>query len=136
MAAAALLVLAGCGRSADETTARGLARRIVPQYAANIRFVEKADTVEHYRFYSESGKLVIEGTDAGSMARGLNHYLREFCLVTVGPNLSDSYVLPNPMPVVPLRKARADFNLNKLLTRYHGEHVSSTESGVYSQTCI
>ena len=101
MAAAALLVLAGCARSADETAARGLARRIVPQYASNIKFVHKADTVEHYRFYSEGQKLIVEGTDACAMARGLNHYLREYCLVTVGPNLTDTYDLPSPMPVVP-----------------------------------
>lgn len=40
----------------------------------------------------------------------------------------------------PLRKARADFTLNKLLTASDQgttvEHVSSTESGLQSQTCV
>ena len=100
MAAAICITLAGCGRTPAETAARGLARRIVPQYASSIRFVEKQDTADSYRFYSEGKKLVIEGSSANAMARGLNHYLREFCLVSVGPNLSDEYELPDPMPIV------------------------------------
>ncbi|MBR4734904.1 MAG: alpha-N-acetylglucosaminidase C-terminal domain-containing protein, partial [Bacteroidales bacterium] len=94
---AAAAVLLSCG-TPSERAAKALAGRIVPEYG--IKFKEKADTAESYRFYSQGGKLVIEGSSANAMAVGLGRYLRDYCKADISWYLSDPVEVPGEMPVV------------------------------------
>lgn len=101
-----------------ERQARGLARRIVPLYAGKIDFRQTDDTtIDIFRIYSEGSKLVIEGNDAISMAAGLNHYLKNYCGVTVSWYAFEPVQYPAQMPAVetPVRveaKVKDRFFLN------------------------
>lgn len=84
-----------------ERQARGLARRIVPLYAGKIDFRQTDDTtIDIFSIYSEGSKLVIEGNDAISMAAGLNHYLKNYCGVTVSWYAFEPVQYPAQMPAV------------------------------------
>ena len=86
-----------------ERQARGLARRIVPLYAGKIDFRQTDDTtIDIFSIYSEGSKLVIEGNDAISMAAGLNHYLKNYCGVTVSWYAFEPVQYPAQMPAVEL----------------------------------
>ncbi|MBO5831920.1 MAG: alpha-N-acetylglucosaminidase N-terminal domain-containing protein, partial [Alistipes sp.] len=100
-----------------ERQARGLARRIVPFYAGKIDFRQTADTIDVFTLYSEGSRLVIEGNNAISMAMGLNHYLKNYCGVTVSWYAFEPVQYPAAMEAVeaPVRveaKVKDRFFLN------------------------
>lgn len=101
---AALSVVSACspyrGMTPDEVTAALLAERVVPDYARNIVFCQIEDTLDVFELSSENGNLVIRGNNANSMATGLNHYLRDFCNVTVSWYASDPVQCPEAMPML------------------------------------
>ena len=66
-----------------ERSAAKLTKRVVPSYAGRIDFRQTDDTVDVFTIYSKGRKLVIEGNNAISMATGLNHYLKNYCGVTM-----------------------------------------------------
>ena len=84
----------------DERVAAGLAKRIVPEYAGNIVFEQIADTVDVFELQTLRNKLIIKGNNANSMAVGLNHYLKNYCGVTVSWNAFDPVQYPSAMPSV------------------------------------
>lgn len=103
--ALALFSLVGCTSSdPDVETARALASRVVPSIAPNISFrkVVPADSVDTFTLLHDGRNLVIEGNSAGSMAMGLNYYLKNYCLTTVSWYADDPVELPDTMPVVPV----------------------------------
>ena len=89
-----------CGPTPDERAAAGLAGRIVPQYAGDIVFCQTEDSLDVFELSTEQGRLVIRGNNANSMATGLNHYLKNFCDVTVSWYATDRVQCPDEMPVV------------------------------------
>ena len=89
-----------CGPTPDERAAAGLAGRIVPQYAGDIVFCQTEDSLAVFELSTEQGRLVIRGNNANSMATGLNHYLKNFCDVTVSWYATDRVQCPDEMPVV------------------------------------
>lgn len=84
----------------DERSVRHLARRIVPGYAFGIDFRQSEDTIDFFCLYSEEDRIVIEGNNANSMAMGLNHYLKNYCGVTVSWYAYDPVQYPEEMPSV------------------------------------
>lgn len=96
---AALSAFVSC-HTADERAACELAGRIVPDYARNIRFVQIEDTVDVFELSMKGKHLQIMGNNANSMAAGLNHYLKNFCDVTVSWHADDPVEYPSVMPSV------------------------------------
>lgn len=86
--------------TADEKTAQELAERLVPGYADDIRFVQIEDSLDVFELVTEKEKLTIKGNNANSMAAGLNHYLKNYCDVTVSWHAFDPVEYPEKMPAV------------------------------------
>ena len=106
---AAVLIAAYSCSTPDERCAEALAGRIVPGY--DVRFVQIQDTVDVFEIETVGERLVIRGNNALSMAVGLNHYLKDYCDVTVSWFAYDPVQYPLQMPVVeePVRvQARAE----------------------------
>ncbi len=84
------------------TAATALARRIVPSMAGNIVFVQslQGSGKDFFELESKNGKVVITGNNSNSMAVGLNHYLKYYCLVSVTWNIGDNISVPVAMPVI------------------------------------
>jgi len=77
-----LFVLSGCGKEErSDQSVYGLVNRLIPEYANNFIFektpFEKGKDV--FEIETRKGKIVIRGNNGVSMARGLNHYLKEYC---------------------------------------------------------
>ena len=93
-----------CYRVFSETSyereVRKLAERVVPSYAGRIDFKQIEDTVDVFTVYSHGNKLVIEGNNAISMATGLNHYLKNYCGVTMPWYAFEPVEYPSEMPTV------------------------------------
>ena len=77
---AAFFIALSCS-TPDERSAQALADRIVPDY--DIKFVQTDDTLDVFEIQMIGEELVIKGNNANSMAVGLNHYLKNYCDVTV-----------------------------------------------------
>ena len=93
----AAIMLAACPSPAEKAAGR-LAERLVPGY--RISFQLTKDTVETYRFWTQGGKLVIEGSSTSAMAVGLNRYLNDYCHTTVSWYAADPVEVPETMPAV------------------------------------
>lgn len=90
-----------------------LTERLIPQYAQHFKFKQKAATGggDYFRLESDGEKIVITGNNANSMAMGLNHYLRYYCLTTVSWYADIPVEMPETLPVVKQvveHKARVD----------------------------
>lgn len=79
--------------------AKALAERILPKQSRNIEFVTvPSDSSDCYTLEFKGRKLVISGNSALSMAVGLNHYLKEYCLQTVTWYVRDAVKVPRRLP--------------------------------------
>ncbi len=92
------IMLVSCGNK----TAEGLAGRIVPSYAGNIRFrtIQSDGGMDCFELETRGDILVIRGNNAGSMAVGLNYYLKEYCHCSVSWYDFNSVEVPDKMPAV------------------------------------
>lgn len=78
-----------------------LAKRIVPDIAGKIQFEEKSDQKgDFYEIEATGKKIIIRGNSAGSMAVGLNNYLRQYCHTSVSWYANDPVELPSTLPQV------------------------------------
>ena len=87
--AAAALLAAGCVSAPryddpDTQAASALAHRLLGKTADRIEFRLAEADADVFRLSSRGSRIVIEGNNANSMAVGLNHYLKYYCLVNVG----------------------------------------------------
>ena len=91
---------------------RGLVNRVVPEYSKNIvlerletdsaLFADGATACEdRFELESKGNKLIIRGNNANSMAVGLNHYLKYYCLAQYSWFKEEPLELPATMPKVP-----------------------------------
>ena len=97
--------LLGCTRTEHEpdiVAMQGLVKRVVPQYAKNI-VLERlpSDSVDCFELESKGRKLIIRGNNANSMAVGLNHYLKYYCLAQYSWFKEEPLEVPATMPRVP-----------------------------------
>ena len=122
-----VLLLSGCNGKvpADIEAAQALARRVMgPSRARQIDFRLLEESVpDAFRLETARGRIVISGNNAGSMAVGLNEYLRSVCHVSVGWFKEDRIKLPRrlPRPAAPIeRTARVSqrFFLNYCTSGY------------------
>ena len=95
----------GCTRTEyepDIVAMQGLVNRVVPQYAKNI-VIERlpSDSVDRFELESKGRKLIIRGNNANSMAVGLNHYLKYYCLAQYSWFKEEPLEVPATMPRVP-----------------------------------
>lgn len=102
LVAAALLLVQCAASDPDCQAAKELAQRIVPDVASRFEFVKiaSADSVDRFTLRSEGDKIVISANNAGSMAVGLNYYLKNYCLTEVSWYAAEPVELPETLPVV------------------------------------
>lgn len=101
-----LLVLAAVScTDPEEETAYGLVHRLFPRQSDQFVFHHSSDTVQAFVLSSEADKIVISAPDAGTMAVGLNYYLKNWCDVTVSWYAADKVEMPEvlPLPEDPVR---------------------------------
>ena len=84
----------------EERAAMELAGRIVPSYTSGLVFREVENDTDFFEVASEDGKIIISGNNANSMAMGLNHYLKNYCDVTVSWYAFEPVQYPDQMPLV------------------------------------
>ena len=85
----------------DTQAASALAHRLLGKTADRIEFrLREGDTTDVFRLSSEGSRIVISGNNANSMAVGLNHYLKYYCLVNVGWFSWDTFEVPKRLPKV------------------------------------
>lgn len=92
-----------CRAASDEEASRGLFDRILGEKSGQF-IIEKASTgqdVDYYEVESVGNKVVIRGNNSNSIAVGLNHYLKYYCLTSVSWYADDPIQLPEVLPVVP-----------------------------------
>ncbi|WP_417009408.1 alpha-N-acetylglucosaminidase [Bacteroides congonensis] len=82
--------------------ATNLAKRLIPEYVAHIKFKQEKSKNEKdfFRLEGENGKVIIYGNNANSMAVGLNHYLKYYCLTTVSWYADIPVEMPGQLPEV------------------------------------
>ena len=103
--AAAALLAAGCVSAPryddpDTRAASALAHSLLGKTADKIEFRLAEAGPDVFRLRSEGSRIVIEGNNANSMAVGLNHYLKYYCLVNVGWFSWDRIDVPGKLPKV------------------------------------
>ena len=103
--AAAALLAAGCVSAPryddpDTQAASALAHRLLGKTADKIEFRLSEADADVFRLSSRGSRIVIEGNNANSMAVGLNHYLKYYCLVNVGWFSWDRIDVPKKLPKV------------------------------------
>ena len=106
ISAAVLIVIAGsCTADKEVGAARDLAARLMPSDASQFTFIHTDDTIQAFTVSSDKGKVVIAAPDAGTMAVGLNYYLKNWCDVTVSWYAADKVEMPEvlPLPEEPVR---------------------------------
>ena len=96
--------LSSCAHDADDpevAAMRRLVNRVVPEYSKHITLERlDRDSVDRFEIESQGRSLVIRGNNANSMAAGLNHYLKYYCLAQYSWFKDDALELPAKMPQV------------------------------------
>ena len=100
-----LLLFAICQIHAEDNniaTMRKMTLRLFPRQAASFDFRLLNETsTDTFSIKSEGNKIIISGNNANSMAVGLNHYLKNYCLTTISWYKDDPIELPKTLPVIP-----------------------------------
>lgn len=94
------LAATSIAQTKQEKAAQELAQRILPQNYGDFKFVEKKASKDYFEISNENGKIEIKGNNSNSMAMGLNHYLRKYCLVTVSWYKDRTIYMPSSLPQV------------------------------------
>ena len=101
MLVAAFFAATSCvSPTAEETTARALAKRVTGKMAGNFLFKEISSSIDTFSVSQQGRKVLISGNNANSMAVGLNYYLKHYCHAEYGWLLQDDVTLPSKLPVV------------------------------------
>lgn len=97
----------------DVYSAVCLVNRLIPSHASSFKFKQcnLYGECDFFRLESSDDKILITGNNANSMAMGLNHYLKYYCLTTVSWYADIPVEMPDSLPVlnnVIERKAKVD----------------------------
>ena len=77
-------LLPAIAHASDVDEARALAQRLSPRLASHVTFVQApADSADYFILETAGNQVKISGNNAGAMATGLNHYLKNYCRTTV-----------------------------------------------------
>ena len=83
------------------TTMRKMTQRLFPQQASSFDFRLLNNTsADTFTIKNEGNKIIISGNNANSMAVGLNHYLKNYCLTTISWYKDDPIELPKTLPSI------------------------------------
>lgn len=86
---------------ANITTMYKMTQRLFPQQASSFDFRLLNNTsADTFTIKSEGNKIIISGNNANSMAVGLNHYLKNYCLTTISWYKDDPIELPKTLPSI------------------------------------
>jgi len=85
------------------TAIKGLLQRLLPKQTNSFVFEEIKSLAgrDVFELQSNGNKIVIRGSNTNSMAVGLNHYLKYYCLTTVSWYKDEVLYIPAVLPVVP-----------------------------------
>lgn len=91
--------------------------RIIPEHEKQFRFERLTDTTECFELESRGSKIVVRGNSSASIAVGLNHYLKNYCLTTVSWHACNPVEMPAVLPRIDEKvrvesRARERFFLN------------------------
>ena len=109
-----------CRAASDDEASRGLFYRILGEKSGHF-IIEKAHAgqdVDYYEVESVGNKVVIRGNNSNSIAVGLNHYLRYYCLTSVSWYADDPIQLPEVLPVVPKKVVVKSLCKNRFFLNY------------------
>lgn len=87
----------------DVVAMQSMVKRLIPAYAENFQFrkMKPIDGKDCFRLdASDPRKIIISGNNANSMAMGLNHYLRYYCLTTISWYADIPVEMPETLPAV------------------------------------
>lgn len=87
----------------DVAAMQSMVERLIPTYAQSFQFktMKSADGKDCFRLESsDKGKIIISGNNANSMAMGLNHYLKRYCLTTVSWYADIPVEMPEVLPAI------------------------------------
>ncbi len=92
---------------ADIIAAKALAERIIPDRSTAFEFRKLKSgkkAADCFSLSSENGKIIVAGNNANSMAMGLNHYIKKYCLTTISWYAGKTVTLPDTLPIVPSKE--------------------------------
>ena len=92
---------------ADIIAAKALAERIIPDRSTSFEFRKLKSgkkAADCFSLSSENGKIIVAGNNANSMAMGLNHYIKKYCLTTISWYAGKTVTLPDTLPIVPSKE--------------------------------
>ena len=98
-----LVLCFGCTKKETDpevVAMRGLVNRVVPEYSPNIVLERLVDTIDRFEIETVGKNLVIRGNNANSMAVGLNHYLKYYCMAQYSWFQEEPLQIPATMPKV------------------------------------
>lgn len=87
----------------DVAAMQSMVKRLIPAYSESFQFktMKSADGKDCFRLESsDDGKIIISGNNANSMATGLNHYLKHYCLTAVSWYADVPVEMPETLPVI------------------------------------
>lgn len=99
---------------------QGLVSRIVPAYQKHLVFekIPSGAGGDVFELETVKGKTVIRGNNFNSMAVGLNHYLKYYCLTSVSWYSDDPVEVPEIMPVVNEKTRKSARVKNRFFLNY------------------
>ena len=95
-----LMSLALQAKDKDVAVAEALLKRLLPSYIESFQFQKLKGEKDCFTIESVKDKIVIGGNNANSMAMGLNHYLKYYCLTTVSWYADIAVEIPEELPMV------------------------------------
>lgn len=85
----------------DVKAAEQLLSRVAPSYCKKISFeLSPASENDYFELVPNGKNIIIRGNCANSMAVGLNHFLKYYCLTTVSWYAADRVELPTTFPTL------------------------------------
>lgn len=86
----------------DLNSIQGLVTRVLPAHKDRFVFklLNNGGNKDTFELESKGGNIIISGNNANSMAVGLNHYLKYYCLTTVSWYANDPVQLPSILPEI------------------------------------
>lgn len=97
-----LISMSAVASSKDVASVQALARRLIPAYANSFMFstIKPDGGKDCFTLESAGSKILIGGNNANSMAMGLNHYLKHYCLTTISWYADIPVEMPDTLPAV------------------------------------
>ncbi len=109
-----------CRAASDDKASRGLLERILGEKSGQfvVEIIPSGQGADSFEIESIKNKIVIRGNNSNSIAVGLNHYLRFYCLTSISWYADDPIQLPEVLPVVPKKIVVKSLCKNRFFLNY------------------